>query len=276
MTTHVESSRRLAGDESETLFDRFHWLYAFCRERLFRDDTERIAATLWPGAAPPAGARLLEIGCGPGFYSRRLAGRFAQLRVVGIDRAEEQLRRARLRAAAQRLDNCSFERGDALALAWPGAAFDAVVASRLFTILPGRERALAEMRRVLRPEGRCFIAEPRSVLRAAVPLHIMWLAARVLGFCRESPGSYREPRRAAVLPATEFRALIESQPWESVRYCHDTWYQYAVCEQGAGRGASGRAAHEEPDDGTRRGGKAEGGRGRSRRFGGRGGDPPRH
>lgn len=234
MSTHVESARRLADDESETLFDRFHWLYAFCREHLFRDDTERIAAALWPAASPPAQTRLLEIGCGPGFYSCRLAGNFAQLQVVGIDRAEGQLRRARLRAGARQLGNCRFERADVLALAWPGAAFDAVVASRLFTILPERERALGEMYRVLRPGGRCFVAEPRSMLRAAVPLHAMWLLARVLGFCRESPGSYREPRRVVVLPAAEFSALVESQPWESVQYWHDTWYQYAVCQKGAG------------------------------------------
>jgi ubiquinone/menaquinone biosynthesis C-methylase UbiE len=240
MATHTEAVSRVAEEGAETLFDRFHWLYAFCREHLFRDDTGRIAAALWPEGPPPAETRLLEIGCGPGFYSRRLAEHFTQLQVVGIDRAEEQLRRARLRAGDRLLDNCRFERADALALKWPAAAFDAVVASRLFTILPERERALAEMYRVLRPGGRCFIAEPRSVLRAAVPLHAMWLAARVLGFCRESPGSYREPRRVAVLPAAEFRALVESRPWEGVQYRHDTWYQYAVCEKGADGFAHGR------------------------------------
>lgn len=240
MASPIESTRRLAEDESETLFDRFHWLYAFCREHLFRDDTERIAAALWPEAFPPAETRLLEIGCGPGFYSCRLAGHFTQLQVVGIDRAEQQLRRARLRASARRLDNCRFERADVLALKWPREEFDAVVASRLFTILPERERALREMFRVLRPGGRCFIAEPRSVVRAALPLHAMWLTARLLGYCRETPGSYREPRRVVVLSAVEFRALVESQSWESVEYRHDTWYQYAICRKGAGGIAPGK------------------------------------
>jgi hypothetical protein len=35
-----------------------------------------------------------------------------------------------------------------------------------------------------------------------------------------------------VLPAAGFRSLVESQPWESVEYRHDTWYQYAVCRKG--------------------------------------------
>jgi hypothetical protein len=62
----------------------------------------------------------------------------------------------------------------------------------------------------------------------------MWLTARLLGYCRETPGSYREPRRVVVLPAAGFRSLVESQPWESVEYRHDTWYQYAVCRKGVG------------------------------------------
>ncbi len=241
MASPIESTCGLSDDEPESLFERFHWLYAFCREHLFRDDTERISDALWPETSPPAQTRLLEIGCGPGFYSCRLAGNFAQLQVVGIDRAEQQLRRARLRASARGLDNCRFERADVLALNWPRAEFDAVVASRLFTILPEREHALGEMFRVLRPGGRCFIAEPRSVLRAALPLHAMWLTARLLGYCRESPGSYREPRRVVVLPAAEFRTLVESQSWESVQYRQDTWYQYAVCQKDAGASASGES-----------------------------------
>ncbi len=232
MAVDAESTGYVGSDERDSLFDRFHWLYAFCREHLFRDDTKRIAETLWPAAPPPAASRLLEIGCGPGFYSCGLAQHFAQLQVTGIDRAEQQLQRARARAAERQLTNCHFERADVLALAWPRPTFHAVIASRLFTILPQREQALAEMYRVLRPGGRCFIAEPRSMVRAAIPLHLMWLGARLIGFCRESPGSYREPRQIAIMDKPEFRALIASQPWRRVRHAHDTWYQYAVCEKG--------------------------------------------
>lgn len=237
MASLLDSTYRLTDDEPESLFERFHWLYAFCREHLFRDDTERIAAALWAGVAPPAGTRLLELGCGPGFYSCRLAQHFAHLQVTGIDRATRQLRRARRRAASRRLDNCRFAQADVLALARLGGAFDAVVSSRLFTILPQRERALGEMHRVLRPGGRCFVAEPRSVWRAALPLHLMWMLALLTGPCRMSSGSYREPRRIAVMTADEFRTLVESQPWVHVRRWQDAWYQYAVCEKAKVAGA---------------------------------------
>jgi arsenite methyltransferase len=219
----------------ESLFERFPWLYAFCRERLFRDDTDRIAATLWPAGIAPAGQTLLELGCGPGFYARRLAARFAHLQVLGIDRAEQQVRRARTRAAARRLTNCRFVAADACAVPWPAGTFDAVIASRLFTILPAPERALAEMHRVLRPGGRCFIAEPRSALRVALPLRAMWLLAGLMAlFGGASRHAYREPGKATVLDAEEFDTLIASQPWARVWRWRDASYQYALCEKCTG------------------------------------------
>ena len=222
-----------AGPEPVSLFDRFPWFYAFCREALFRDHTERIVTALWPTGSPPAGNRLLELGCGPGFYARRLATRFPQLRVTGVDRSAGQLRHARSRSATQQLDNCRFEWGDVLALPRPAGAVDAVVVSRLFTILPEREGALAEMHRVLRPGGRCFLAEPRSRVCTAVPLRALWLLAR-LAACRGAyRGAYLEPRRATVLAVDEFAALVRSQPWGQVQLWHDAQYHYAVCEKRA-------------------------------------------
>jgi arsenite methyltransferase len=227
---------RLPGDEPESLFERFPWLYAFCRDHLFRDDTKLMANALWPAGVPAAGSSLLEIGCGPGFYARRLAGIFGQLRVVGIDRSERQLRRARSLAAADRLSNCLFTRGDARVLPMPDASFDALVASRLFIILSERDRVLAEMYRVLRYGGRCFIAEPRSALRAAVPLRAMWMLTGLTTPLSQGKrqGAYLEPERVSVMSAGEFDAVVGSQPWRRVRRWHDTWYQYAVCEKEAG------------------------------------------
>src|SRR6266849_1072036 len=97
-------------DSTDSLFERVAWLYAFCRERLFRDDTERMISALWQTRVPASGTRVIELGCGPGFYSRKLARRFPQIAVTGVDRSESQLRSARQRAAAQNVNNCAFER----------------------------------------------------------------------------------------------------------------------------------------------------------------------
>jgi arsenite methyltransferase len=224
------------GGEPESLFERFPWLYAFCRDHLFRDDTVLMARALWPAGVSDGGSSLLEVGCGPGFYSRRLAGIFSQLRVVGIDRSERQLRRASHLATTDRLSNCFFAKGDVRALPLPDASFDALVASRLFIILPERDRVLAEMYRVLKPYGRCFIAEPRSALRAAVPLWAMWMLKGQASLFSNGkrPAAYIEPGRVSVMSAGEFDALVRSQPWSHTRRWHDTWYQYAVCEKGTG------------------------------------------
>src|SRR5437870_382976 len=101
VSTHQATQRstivvpRAAGESADSLFERVAWLYAFCRERLFRDDTERMILALWENQPPASGIRVIELGCGPGFYSRRLAQRFPQISVIGVDRCETQLRSAR-------------------------------------------------------------------------------------------------------------------------------------------------------------------------------------
>ncbi|QIN80619.1 methyltransferase domain-containing protein [Rubrobacter marinus] len=220
--------------EKESLFERFPWLYAFCRDHLFQDDTPRITRALWPSGAPGEGSVLLELGCGPGFYARRLAGDLPQLRVTGIDLSGKQLERARALATADGLGNCSFERGDVYDLDRPDASAGALVASRLFTILADRETALEEMHRVLEPGGRCFVAEPCSALRASVPLHAMWMLAGALTFLGDKPRAYQEPARVSVMTGGEFDALIASQPWKDVRRWQSGRYRYAVCEKGGG------------------------------------------
>ena len=131
------------------------------------------------------------------------------------------------------MDNCGFEEGNVLALDLPDASVDGVVVSRLFFILSERERALAEMHRVLRPGGRYFVAEPRSALRAAVPLRVMRLLAGLSDFSGEHSWRHPDSDRASVLANDEFWALIKSQPWRYARCWQDGWYQYAVCEKGS-------------------------------------------
>ncbi len=218
--------------EPESLYERFPWLYAFCRDHLFRDDTEKIVSALWPTGITERGDRVLELGCGPGFYTRRLAAHSAHFRVTGIDLSSRQLIRAR--AAASQVANCSFEQGDVRALNWPDASVDAVVASRLFIILSEREEVFAEMHRVLRPGGRCFVAEPRSALRAAVPLGVMRLLAGLSDFNGERSLRHPDFGRTSVLASHEFQALIESQPWRYTRCWQAGWYRYAVCEKDSG------------------------------------------
>ena len=214
-------------DQSDSLFEHVAWLYVFCREKLFRDDTERIRAALWSSGTPAAGSRMIELGCGPGFYSCRFAERYPQLSVIGVDRSDCQLSWARERAETLGLDNCHFQRVNVLDIPCPDASFDVLIASRLFTVLRERERAIAEMHRVLRPGGRWFIAEPRHAIRASVPLLAMWMLALATRF----HNGYREPRKAVVLSHAQFREVFATQHWKQCYCWRDGRYQYAVGEK---------------------------------------------
>ncbi len=216
-----------SAEQSDSLFEHFAWLYIFCRERIFRDDTQRIIAALWPQGKPPAKTRLIELGCGPGFYSCRLATLFPNISVLGVDSSEKQLNWAREKTRSFGLYNCAFDRLNVLALACPDESFDNLIASRLFTVLPRRERAVSEMFRVLRRGGRCFVAEPRYEFWASLPLFAMWMLA---GLTRYKNG-YREPRKASVLSHGSFKRLFATQPWRQLQTWEDGRYQYVLCEK---------------------------------------------
>ena len=212
--------------QEESLFDRCGWLYIFFRERVFRDDTDRIARSLWRSGHPRPGTRLIELGCGPGFYSCGLAARYPEMSVLGVDCSPRQLEFARRKARQLSLKNCRFASDNVLDLSFADGSFDAVIAARLFTVLPDPERALSEMYRVLQPGGRCLIAEPRYAFWASLPLFAMRLLARLT-----STNNDREPSRATVLSMPAFRKLFASQPWSSLRTWQDGRYQYALCEK---------------------------------------------
>ena len=216
-----------AGAE-DSLFERLSWLYVFFREKLFRDDTERFIRALWPDGSPAAGTRLIELGCGPGFYSCQFARRFPQISVLGVDRSARQLDCALTKARAQHLQNCRFSSDNVLELSHAEDTFDVVIAARLFTVLPHQEHAIAEMHRVLRPGGRCLIAEPRYAFWASLPLLAMWMLA---GITRMNNGCC-EPRKATVLAPDAFRKLFATQPWRQMKVWQDGRYHYALCEKG--------------------------------------------
>lgn len=213
---------------NDSLFEHFAWLYVFFRERLFRDDADRIVEALWPEGRPEPRTNLIEVGCGPGFYSCGFATRFPSISVLGVDCSARQLDCARDKARGLHLRNCRFERDDVLSLSHPDDSFDALIAARLFTVLPHQERAVAEMYRILRPGGRCVIAEPRYAFWASLPLLAMWFLARISGIQSDC----REPHKATVLSPKAFKSLFATQPWRSLRTWQDGRYQYALCEKG--------------------------------------------
>src|SRR5262249_49880215 len=80
-------------------------------------------------------------------------------RAIGVDMTESMAARAREGAAAAGLANVDVRLGDATALPVPSGSVDVLISNGVFNLVPDKERALAEMRRVLKPGGRLQIAD---------------------------------------------------------------------------------------------------------------------
>lgn len=209
------------------LFEDCAWLYAFCREYLFHDHMEEIVHALFPGGVPSRPASVLEVGCGPGFYSRRFAQRFPHLCVLGIDRSSRLVSFARGRASANQLTNCRFVEGDVECLSTYVEPVDAVISSRLLLVIANSSTVMAEMFRILKPGGRLFLAEPTANFKTRLPLSAMRLVTCF------TPSSRRRtvPQNAEILASRDFEDLVRSQPWSNVSIQMYGDYQCAICEK---------------------------------------------
>jgi SAM-dependent methyltransferase len=125
----------------------------------------RIAADV--AAVAPDGAQVLEVGCGPGHLSLRLAGQHGR-EVTGLDLDPAMI--ARAKANADRAGNGdqrrpSFLVGDVAALAFPDRSFDLVVSTLSMHHWADPTAGLAEIGRVLRPGGRALVWDFRPGVR---------------------------------------------------------------------------------------------------------------
>ena len=99
----------------------------------------------------PPDARVLEIGCGTGAISRRLASWPQIGEVVGLDPSSVLL--AKGESLASDVANVSFKQGDGRNLSFEDESFDAVICHTTLSHVPNPSEVLAEARRVLRSNG---------------------------------------------------------------------------------------------------------------------------
>lgn len=162
-------------------------------------------------ASAPDGARVLEVGCGPGHLSIRLARQHG-LEVTGLDLDPAMIGRARANACsagegfgrlpAGRMP--SFLVGDAASLPFSEGSFDLVVSTLSMHHWDDPAAGMAEMGRVLRPGGRALIWDVRPGFwplhgRAPDPVeHARGSTLRVVG---ATP--WRWPWRIKLIQRTE-------------------------------------------------------------------------
>jgi len=107
-----------------------------------------------------AGATVLDMGCGAGTDLLLAAMHVGSTgRAIGVDMTESMAARARAGAAAAGLPNVDVRLGDATALPVSDGSIDVLISNGVFNLVPDKERALAEMFRVVAPGGRLQIAD---------------------------------------------------------------------------------------------------------------------
>jgi arsenite methyltransferase len=120
-----------------------------------------------------SGATVVDVGCGAGtdllIAARRAGGRG---RAIGVDMTEAMRQHATAGAAACGLDNVDVRNGDATRLPVDDRSVDVVISNGVLNLVPEKQRAVAEIARVLKPGGRVQIADiiigevlPDSALR---------------------------------------------------------------------------------------------------------------
>jgi ubiquinone/menaquinone biosynthesis C-methylase UbiE len=199
-TTTIEPTRsrdpyaRIADVDDATaarLAERFEIRASDPRQhRLWRDFLARTPSV--------DGACVLEVGCGTGIITAKIAELPGVVEAVGVDPSPYFVERARRRAPSLR-----FEVADGRSLPFDDATFDGVVFATTLCHVPGPEQALAEAHRVLRPGGYLLIYDGdyatstvaigshdplQACVEAAVEalVHDPWLVRRLTPLVRDA------------------------------------------------------------------------------------------
>ena len=122
------------------------------RERDLDAQLEPFGTAVIDALGVAAGERVLDVGCGAGATSRRIAERVRPGEVLGIDISGPLVARARQRAAA--IENLRFEEADAQTFAFSGVPFDAIVSRFGVMFFANPIDAFANLHTALRPGGR--------------------------------------------------------------------------------------------------------------------------
>lgn len=103
-------------------------------------------------------ARILDVGCGTGVFASRVRAALPQVEVYGVDLVAEMLQKGHARWRLHQ-GHVFPVQGDSERLPFPAGSFDVVTCSNSFHHYPRQDRAVIEMKRVLKPGGHLMIVD---------------------------------------------------------------------------------------------------------------------
>jgi SAM-dependent methyltransferase len=148
--------------------------YFLGSRRSFEKDADRIASSV-----RVTNGSVLDLACGPGTLTRRIARQAPGATVIGFDLSREMLARAVKLTRNEGLDNILYIRGNALELPFPAESFPVVTCCGALQLFPDQDRAVAEISRVLYPRG-TFVCQ--TTIGPKTPPWYVRLADRLLKF----------------------------------------------------------------------------------------------
>ena len=170
------------------------------------------------------GDEVLDIGCGTGLTTREAGRATAPGRVVGVDVSEQMLERARELTARERLENVSYEFGDARVSRFDPERFDVAISRFGTMFFSDPVSAFANIASALRPQGRLvwLVWQRRELNEWALAIDT------ALGSAAELPPPAADPFSLGDAEATTemleragFQAVRLEDVHEPVLYGHD-------------------------------------------------------
>jgi|SRR5579859_47328 len=153
------------------------------------------------------GDRVLDLGCGTGWASRRLARIVTAGEVVGVDVADEMLRRAE--QTSGEFSNVRFVWGSSEGLPFENNYFSKVLSVESFYYYSDQEKALDELRRVMAPGARLFI-----LINLYKDNHysLRWVSELKVAVHARSESEYIEMLRKHGFESVEARRIPDRSP----------------------------------------------------------------
>jgi len=105
--------------------------------------------------------KVLEIGCGKGTTTLEIATNNPRAKITAIDYDEDQIKLAIKKSPFNKIENISFEQGDATKLRFKSSSFAYVFELNAFHHIKNYEKAMDEVYRVLKKDGKFFVMDMR-------------------------------------------------------------------------------------------------------------------
>ncbi len=130
--------------------------YSEPETRRLSDQADTLAELLHRGTQYPAGSSVLEVGCGVGGQTVHLLAHSPGARLVSVDISAESLALAKARVRGAQVE---WHQADLFSLPFSDESFDHLFVCFVLEHLPEPEKALAHLRRLLRPGGTITVIE---------------------------------------------------------------------------------------------------------------------